>query len=384
MLTKLLVTLFMTTTCLSWAGMNELWDGTVQLPSSTAIIPLKEVRFSVIKKREPELDGISWLHGVTLTPHTGWLSATWGANRQDENTPTEVVQYSVSKDNGQTWSTPATILEGPAGVAASHGTTIELTGRLWGFFPRFEGVREKVRVEAMVLEDQSQQWTTHGIVIGDRFWPMGAPTRLGNGNYLIPGIQVGGEYESSHNPPAVAISQGEDFSHWKVVVIPKDKSLEVWGESAVITEGKDLLLISRGWSASPWAFVSMSHDYGETWSTLEQSNLPMSPTKPFAGTLSTGAHYLIGTTCSDCGCKRYPLTIALTDPGRMVFSRIYSIRNDICSGPGESVPGLALAYPYAAEHEGSLYVVYSNDGGRGANLNSAELAVIPLAALQDQ
>ena len=40
---------------------------------------------------------------------------------------------------------------------------------------------------------------------------------------------------------------------------------------------------------------------------------------------------------------------------------------------------MKLAYPYAIEHDGKLYVAYSV--GFGANQNSAEMAVIPVAAL---
>ncbi len=375
---RILSLFLLTTAFVSPAGVYKLWNPTVQIPSAAEITPLSGVRFSVIKKREPEVDGFSWLHGVTLTPYQENLYATWGANREAENTSTEVVQCSQSGDDGLTWSKPVTLLEGPPGLAASHGVTWTHGGELWGLFPRFEGFREHVRVEALVKDRQKDQWDTWGIVIQDGFWPMSAPILLGNGNYLVSGIHVGGDYESSHNPPAVAISHGADLTHWRTVVIPKSGSLHVWGESTVIADDADLLLISRGWTTSPWAYASESHDYGERWTPLQQTNLPMSPSKPFAGTLSSGVRYLIGTTCADCGCKRWPLTIALMEPGKKVFSRIYSIRNDICSGPGESVQGLALAYPYAVEHNGSLYVVYSNDGGRGANLNSAELAVMPL------
>jgi len=60
-------------------------------------------------------------------------------------------------------------------------------------------------------------------------------------------------------------------------------------------------------------------------------------------------------------------------------------------GPGESHEKASLAYPYATEHEGKLYVGYSNSGGNVGrsgtgrelwNNNSAELAVIPIAALK--
>ena len=52
------------------------------------------------------------------------------------------------------------------------------------------------------------------------------------------------------------------------------------------------------------------------------------------------------------------------------------------AGSGESIEGAALSYPYAVEHEGELYVAYSNDGARGANRNSAERAVTPVPNLR--
>ena len=50
-------------------------------------------------------------------------------------------------------------------------------------------------------------------------------------------------------------------------------------------------------------------------------------------------------------------------------------------GPGDVADNASLSYPYAIEHEGKLYVGYSNSGGRRGNHNSAELAVIPVREL---
>ena len=44
---------------------------------------------------------------------------------------------------------------------------------------------------------------------------------------------------------------------------------------------------------------------------------------------------------------------------------------------------LEFGRDFQIEHEGKLYVGYSNSGGRGGNHNSAELAIISLAALQE-
>jgi hypothetical protein len=117
----------------------------------------------------------------------------------------------------------------------------------------------------------------------------------------------------------------------------------------------------------------------------------MAPSKPYCGTLSDGRNYLIGTTTADGGHKRAPLTISLTRPGESVFSSVFAIRRSECPGWSvESHPDCQLAYPYAVEYKGRLYVGYSNNGGgvgrvgEGRELwnnNSAELAVITVADL---
>ena len=106
------------------------------------------------------------------------------------------------------------------------------------------------------------------------------------------------------------------------------------------------------------------------------------PSKPAAGVLSNGQRYLICTTARDNGNKRSPLTIAVSKPGENQFSKVFVIRRSMNPGHiGESAKELRLSYPYAVEHDGKLYIGYSNDGGRGSNQNSAELAVIPITSL---
>ena len=75
-----------------------------------------------------------------------------------------------------------------------------------------------------------------------------------------------------------------------------------------------------------------------------------------------------------------------------MLSKVFDIRHaEFPHGPGESHQGAALSYPYATEHEGKLYVGYSNSGDKSTrvgtgrelwNNNSAELAVIPIDQLR--
>ena len=132
----------------------------------------------------------------------------------------------------------------------------------------------------------------------------------------------------------------------------------------------------------PMALVAVSDDYGRTWTKSLPSNLPMATSKPYTGTLSTGQRYLVCTTTADTGGRRAPLTIAVGRAGENGFRKIYRIRNaESSAGPGESNARASLSYPYAVEHDGQLYVGYSNSGGRRGNHNGAELAIIPVASL---
>jgi hypothetical protein len=198
----------------------------------------------------------------------------------------------------------------------------------------------------------------------------------------MPGIKAGAFSETSKNPAAVAISHGDDLMKWDLVVIPAVEGLNMWGESGIIVDGPNVINIAR-FGAKAQALIAVSKNYGRTWIASAPGNLPMATSKPAAGILSTGQRYLVCTTTADRGGRRTPLTIALSKPGESVFSRVFIIRPSIFpQGPGDVADGASLSYPCATEHEGKLYVGYSNSGGRKGNHNSAELAVIPIEKLK--
>jgi len=291
-------------------------------------------------------------------------------------------------DDGRTWTAPSPIdTASDDELGVSHGVFLSTQGRLWAFQGAFTGTMKEVHTRAYLFNETSQTWESKGRVVNDGFWPLGEPQRMANGNWIISGIRVG-----EGNPPAVAISHGDDLLQWDLVVLPLADNLgQVWGESAVISAGPQLVNIAR-WGEKPQALFSISTDFGLTWTPSRPSNLPMATSKPCAGTLSTGQHYLICSISADGGKRRSPLTIAVTRPGEMLFRRIFVIRHaEFPGGPGESHPQAALAYPCAIEHNGKLFVGYSNNGGNVGrvgsgrelwNNNSAELAVIPIEELR--
>jgi len=359
-----------------------LWNPDVPLPTSAEVEQAGAVEFHAIKPFEPERDGYRWLHGVALAWHGDRLYASYGVNEGSENTATEKVQIRVSADGGRSWTHMAEIASGDDRWAVSHGIFASHGDRLYAFLGGFEGFRQNVHMRGNALSDADQVWEPMGVVGRDDFWPMGEPQRTSNGNWIIPGIAVTARSGQPGNPAAVAICRDSSFAAWDVIAVPRPDDRIMWGESTLLVDGGKLTCIARCDGSDPVALVSTSRDNGETWSPVVASNLPMAASKPYAGVLSTGQRYLICTTTADAGNRRAPLTIAVSKPGEELFSKVYCVRDALQDGPGESHPGAALSYPYAVEHERRLYVGYSNDGGRGGNANSAELAIIPIESLQ--
>jgi hypothetical protein len=364
-----------------------LWCGGA-LPKAAEAPVLSNVVFRVIKPYAFHADGYRFLHGVALCFHNEKLYASFGHNTGGENTDSEEARVRVSADGGATWGPVTTIDAGDEpGVGVSHGVFLSHAGRLWAFHGAYTGTLAQVHTRAYVLDEASGAWQRKGVVIRGGFWPLQEPLRMDDGNWIMAGASIG-----KGNPAAVAISRGEDFTKWDLVVIPKPAALKMWGESAVILDGRRVLNIARCDGKQPVALVAVSEDFGRTWTESRPSNLPMAASKPYAGALSTGQRYLVCSTTADGGNRRSPLTLALSRPGESAFSRLFVIRHAAFpGGSGESGPKCALSYPYAVERDGRLYVGYSNSGGGAGrvgegrqlwNNNSAELAVIPLDALK--
>ncbi len=366
----------------------EIWDSHSTVPDTDQLASLSHVRFSVIKRYEFQQDGYRFLHGVALAWHRGQLFASFGHNRGGENTDSEEAHFRISNDAGATWGPVLTIDAGDEpDLGVSHGVFLDFQDQLWAFHGAYSGTLQHVHTRAYAWDDSNAKWTSLGTVVDSGFWPMQAPQPTADGNWIMSGIRVG-----EGNPPAVAISEGANLLKWKLVVLPMPAELgRLWGESSVIEQGHRILNVSR-YGEHARALVCRSEDCGRSWTPIQVSNLPMATSKPYAGVLSNGQYYLIGTTTGDGGGRRSPLTIAVTRPGEFVFRKISIIRRALFpTGPGESDAHASLAYPYAVEHYGQLFVGYSNNGGnRGRigtgrqlwNNNSAELAVIPIAQLR--
>lgn len=390
MMNKILLTfIFFLQTSLAFSqnkdatGLYKLWTGEA-IKKSQDISLLKNVTFKTIKKYEPETDGYRFLHGVALVRYNNQWVASFGHNKGKENTGTEVAN-SLFSTNGSQWGNLVAIDTARNQLAISHGVFLVHEDKLWAFQGSFFNKTELVHTRAYTYNPITKKWEAKGIVAIDGFWPLQEPIKMGNGEWIMAGLSI---IIGNHTQPAVAICKSNKLDRWEVRRIPT--STKVWGESTVIVDGANILLISRSGNGTPkiegishpLAYVSLSTNYGKTWSRLQPSNLPMSASKPYGGVLSNGQRYLINTIAADAGNNRTPLTIAVSRPNENSFCKLYRI----CDAEKGQTPNQAkFSYPYAVEYNGNLWVVYSkkfstyNTGG--SNNNSAELAIIPIKEL---
>ncbi len=359
------------------AEAQRLWDPSATLPKAAEAPMLDGVTFHVIKKRRPDADGCNWTLGVGLVWHEGKLYASYGFNKGGENTASEEAHVRASDDGGETWGPPVVIDAGEGNLGVSHGVFLSHGGRLWAFMGAFYDRFQRTHTRGYRLDETTGRWEPIGVVVGEGFWPMQEPQKTADGNWIMAGFRVANGYDVQEHLPAVAISHGNDFTSWDLVVIPVVSNLgHVWGESTVIVD-KGLITNIARYGAKPLALVSTSIDSGRTWTPSTPSNLPMATSKPYAGMLSTGQRYLVCTTTADSGGSRSPLTIAVSRPGEREFSSVFVIRRSVSDKtPGVSDRRADFSYPYAVEHDGKLSVGYTHKS-HVAN----ELAVIPLSAL---
>ena len=355
-----------------------VWDPTVPFPSPEEMLELDVVTHVSVERAQP--GGYHYLHEATIAWHRDRFYACWANHPTKETGDHDELIRGCTSPDAIHWSEPEIWAQAPLLGATSfnHPLLFSHNDTLYGFFVSWHEEHTPT-TEIFIYNDVTEKWEwQEGASIPD-FVPFCTPQLMADGNWLIGG-------EAHWEDAAVAISDGDNLTKWTMVKVPRPDDLKIYfPESAVVDRGNGNLLIfcrppqdrHTGKSLEFTAPIAESHDNGYTWTPMKWSNFPLDTSQPFAGRLSIGHNYLLTNNLED---KRCLLTIALTDrDGDGFFRHIFKVRHqqwpkvrlfeNILGKPTE------LAYPSAIEHEGNLYVIYSQ------GKEDCSLTIIPIEAL---
>jgi hypothetical protein len=329
--------------------------------------------------------GYHYLHESGCVWHHGRLYVGF-ANHPllERNIEDEVIRGRVSDDGGMTWGPTQMWAQEPmtGGCSFNHPVFASYNNKLWGFFTRWEKDVELPRTEILQLEESTNRWQAINANI-PTFIPFHPPMQTQDGNWIMAG-------ESFWYEAAVAISKGDDWTQWELVIIPRREGLEfMFPETALIDQGDRLIAFCRPRNHG-LGQIAYSYDHGHTWTQLQDSNYPMRSSQPCAGLLSTGQHFLI---TDHLDVDRHLLMIALTEPNGRVFKKALKIRHQAYplrrhfggyniekqrKPNTKSLVGTETewSYPSAIEHEGKLYISYTQ------GKEDCVLSIIPINCLK--
>lgn len=349
-----------------------VWDPAVPFPSPREMCDLDIVTHVAIERAQP--GGYHYLHEATVMWHRDRFYLCWANHRtREDNNRDEIIRGRTSAD-GLHWSEPWVWVPEPESGAESlnHPLLFSHGGKLYGFFVAWH--EEYPTTELYILDEATGQWKYHPEGNIPRFLPFNTPQRLDDGNWAI-----GGEHYWFD--AAVAISHGDDLTHWDMVDAPRHHDFRLlFPECALINQGDKLILFCRQ-NKTTTAPVSISRDYGRTWTPVGLSNFPLSPSQPFSGRLSTGQNYLLTNSLEE---GRALLSIAVTGPEGGLFRRVFKVRHQqwparrlwggLGDGSGIGMP-TEWSYPNAMEHDGKLYIAYTQ------GKEDCVLSIIPVEVL---
>ena len=322
-----------------------------------------------------------YANGVVMTAFKGKLYCMWQSSPKDEDSDDTWVAYSISSDDGNTWSKPKPLALPTKDYYCTSG----------GWLVRGDTLTAFIDTWQKGLEPRGGK-TSYITSIDGQTWNQMQPVRMADGNvmegvleqdpYTLPDGRLVG---AAHFMPGLHVcpvftDDPRGVSGWRKGQFEAEdlgKSSREIEPSQYMQPDGTIVMLFRDQTSSFRKLASISTDRGETWTSPTLTNFPDGRTKQCAGNLPTSAAYMV--SCPANGKRRWPLVLQLSDDGR-TFDKAILLR----SGSADDLPPrryegryktLGYSYPKATIWKNHLYICYST------NKEDVECTIVPLALL---
>ncbi len=292
------------------------------------------------------------LHNYLLH-HDGKFWCMWSSGPAVEDLPTQHVRYATS-DDGLTWSTPKMLTGMPAEGRAYIARDFWLRdGELLALAASYRGqgafgVDKDLKLMAFTWNQDSGTWTEKGVLYQDAINNF-SPQKLTTGEWMM-------TRRDARFNVTLLFGGVKALNDWRAVPVVDRKTAmktsKFSPDEPVCWEQDDGTLIAalRDNGGSSRLYRALSHDHGATWSTPEVTNYPNATSKLFTLKTSRGCRVLVSNANPTIG--RRELHLAVSKDG-LTFTRM--ARLDI-----PSPKATTFQYPHVIEHDGSLFIAFSN------------------------
>lgn len=292
------------------------------------------------------------LHNYLLH-HDGKFWCMWSAGPVVEDVPTQHVRYATS-DDGLKWSAPKMLTGMPAEGRAYIARDFWLRdGELLGLAASYKGkgafgVDKDLQLVAFAWNKAGDTWTEKGVLHQDAINNF-SPQKLSTGEWMV-------TRRDARFNVTMLIGGVKSLTDWRVVPVVDRlaavRTSKFSPDEPVCWEQDDGTLIAaiRDNGGSAKLFRSVSTDHGQTWSAPVITNYPNATSKLF--TLKTSRGYRVLVSNANPKIGRRELHLAISADG-VTFTRM--ARLDI-----PSPKATTFQYPHVIEHDGSLFIAFSN------------------------
>lgn len=342
-------------------------DGVIDTTKHEAVglKPAANVKTVTVFKANEQSD--HYANGVVLAAFKGKLYCMWQSSPKDEDSDDTRVLYSISSDEGNSWSKPMVLAAPNQDCCCTSGGWLVNGDTLLAFIDTWQkGLSPRGGKTCYITSTDGLSWS-----------PM-LPVRMADGSemdgvleqdpYRLPDGRIVG---ATHFMPGLHVcpvytDDPKGISGWRKGLFEyKDlgkTSREIEPSQYVRPDGT-IVMLFRDQSSSFRKLVSISKDRGETWTKPVLTTFPDGRTKQCAGNLPDGTSYMV--SCPAPAKRRWPLVLHLSNDG-IKFDKAILLRsgslNDL---PPRRYEGkyktLGYSYPKAIVYHQNLYIGYSTN-----------------------